>query len=175
MNAKGFEPLTIGAAIVVVGILTVAGLWGANAAGILGEAKSGEGCGLPLPRPCVEGTVCHEGVCHPIVGFEGWLQRFLSSINLNNLLCKGGSLFGMASCNVVINVGGAVLLGALAVLLTIIWLKDVPNLYLLLIPLVLGGFIGLALSSVITYWYWAIILIIAVLVFAAYKFEIIGK
>lgn len=171
MNQKGFIiPLSAWAIMAIVG--SVAGLWAANTAGLFGLAEQGEACGLPTPRPCADGTVCNEGICTPTVG--GGVDQFFYALSLNKLLCRGNVL-ASASCEIILNLSGAIILGALAVLLTVIWLNSIPPTIFLGVIFFVGAILGLFFSGIINYFWWVLIIVIIFLGYIAVKTGVIGN
>jgi hypothetical protein len=150
-------------------ILILAGLWTLNTTGILGLAKQGESCGLPLPRPCQDGTLCYNGVCTPTVG--GGVDRFLYSVSLGNIFCRG-NLFASFACNIMINLFSAVIIAALVIAIVLLWFGEIPNVLVLGVMGIIGLVLGFFLSSVLNYFWWLVLIIIAVLGFIAFKLGI---
>jgi len=165
MNNKGFAITTT---ILIIAAITGGSLWAANASGLLGMARSGEACGLPIPRPCIEGTICNNGVCTPTI--SGGIDRFLYSVSLSNIFCRG-NILATASCNIVINLGGAVILGILAMLLAVLILGNVPNTAVLGVAFIVGAVLGLALAQVINYFWWLMVIVIVIMALIAFKLE----
>ncbi len=166
MNNKGIAPLIAIALIAIIGGGT---LWSLNASGLLGLAKQGESCGLPLPKPCMDGTLCYSGVCTPTV--SGGIDRFLYNFSLSNIFCRG-NILASASCNIVINLGAAVILAVLAIVLVALILSEIPSTPILIGSAVVGGILGLAGASILNYWWHVLVIIIVVLVAIAYKLEV---
>ena len=164
MNNRAFVVSTTTVILIIMGLVG-GGLWGANASGLLGLAKQGEACGLPLPKPCADGTICSEGICVPTVG--GGLDRWLYSISLTNILCRG-NLFANVSCNLIVNLAGAVIIGLLAVLLALIYLRHLP-LVLATGVFLFGAIIGFVIGTIVNYFWWLIIILLIVLTYLAFR------
>lgn len=172
MNQKGIVVI-IPPAVWIAGLIAtlLAGGVAANALGIFGVARVGENCGLPLPTPCQEGSICNNGVCTATVG--GGVDRFLFDFSLSNLICRG-NLFQEASCNLIIGFAGAIILGSLFALFVILWLGAVPPTALLAIPFIFGAGLGFILTALINTWWWAILIVGIILFIVAVRLKVLN-
>ena len=130
------------------------------------SASVGESCAFDA---CVFGSVCDWSdnplhlfrTCRPIMP-EDFVAQFLQFLTFSNLVCLP---FGVVCAGllgfVVVPFIGFVVVGLLAVALVLKWFKLVG--WHLLIPFLIGGFVGLFVAPAINTYWWIVLIVVLIL------------